>query len=66
VREDWKERFGLSDWAGSDFDDSLDVVWERIGISSESSIPSARDHAMRSGLEQLGWDSQVMQRNCKG
>jgi long-chain-alcohol oxidase len=66
VRDDWKQRFGLSDWAGSDFDDSLDVVWDRIGISSESSIPSARDHAMRSGLEQLGWDSQVMQRNCKG
>jgi long-chain-alcohol oxidase len=66
VRDDWKQRFGLSDWAGSDFDDSLDVVWERGGISSESSIPSKRDHAMRSGLEQLGWDSQVMQRNCKG
>ena len=66
VREDWKQRFGLSEWAGSDFDDSLDTVWDRIGISSESSIPSARDHAMRSGLEQLGWDSQVMQRNCKG
>ncbi len=66
VRADWQERFGLSDWAGPDFDDSLDAVWERIGISSESSIPSARDHAMRSGLEQLGWDSQVMQRNCKG
>lgn len=66
VLDDWKQRFGLSDWAGSDFDDSLDAVWERIGISSESSIPSKRDHAMRAGLEQLGWDSQVMQRNCKG
>jgi long-chain-alcohol oxidase len=66
VRDDWKQRFGLSDWAGADFDSSLDAVWERIGISSESSIPSARDHAIRAGLEQLGWDSQVMQRNCKG
>ena len=66
VREDWKRRFGLSDWAGQDFDDSLDAVWERISISSESSIPSARDHAMRAGLEKLGWHSEVMQRNCKG
>ena len=66
VREDWKQRFGLSDWAGQDFDDSLDAVWERIAISSESSIPSARDHAMRAGLEKLGWHSEVMQRNCKG
>ncbi|MEA2418662.1 MAG: hypothetical protein QOE60_868, partial [Thermoleophilaceae bacterium] len=66
VREDWKQRFGLSDWTGQDFDDSLDAVWERLSISSESSIPSARDHAMRAGLEELGWDSQVMQRNCVG
>jgi long-chain-alcohol oxidase len=66
VRADWQERFGLSDWAGPEFDASLDAVWERIGISSESSTPSARDHAMRAGLEKLGWDSQVMQRNCKG
>jgi choline dehydrogenase-like flavoprotein len=66
VREDWTDRFGLSDWAGQDFDDSLDAVWERISISSESSIPSARDHAMRRGLDELGWHSEVMQRNCKG
>jgi long-chain-alcohol oxidase len=66
VREDWQRRFGLTDWAGQDFDDSLDAVWDRISISSESSIPSLRDHAMRNGLEQLGWHSEVMQRNCKG
>jgi choline dehydrogenase-like flavoprotein len=66
VRQDWVDRFGLSDWAGADFDASLDAVWERIGVSSESSIPSARDHAMRAGAEKLGWHSEVMQRNCKG
>ena len=66
VREEWKDRFGLDDWAGRDFDDSLDAVWERISISSESSIPSERDHAMRKGLGELGWHSEVMQRNCKG
>jgi long-chain-alcohol oxidase len=66
VRADWKERFGLDEWAGPDFDRSLDAVWERLSISPESSIPSERDHAMRKGLEQLGWHSEVMQRNCKG
>jgi long-chain-alcohol oxidase len=66
VREDWKDRFGLAGWTGQDFDDSLDAVWERLSISSESSIPSARDHAMREGLGELGWHSEVMQRNCKG
>lgn len=66
VREDWKQRFGLDEWAGRDFDDSLDAVWERISVSPESSIPSERDHAMRRGLDSLGWHSEVMQRNCKG
>jgi long-chain-alcohol oxidase len=66
VREEWRDRFGLGDWAGKEFDDSLDAVWERIGVSSESSIPSARDHAMRTALGKLGWHSEVMQRNCKG
>jgi long-chain-alcohol oxidase len=66
VRADWKDRFGLDEWAGPDFDASLDAVWERLSISPESSIPSERDHAMRKGLESLGWHSEVMQRNCKG
>ena len=66
VREEWKDRLGLADWAGQDFDDSLDAVWERISISAESSIPSGRDHVMRKGLSDLGWHSEVMQRNCKG
>jgi long-chain-alcohol oxidase len=65
VREEWNDRFGLADW-GKDFDESLDAVWERISVSSESSIPSERDHAMRKGLGELGWHSEVMQRNCKG
>ena len=66
VRAEWKERFGLGEWAGQDFDDSLDAVWERISVSEESSIPSERDHAMRRGLDSLGWHSEVMQRNCRG
>jgi long-chain-alcohol oxidase len=66
VRADWRDRFGLDEWDGPDFDASLDTVWERIGISSESSIPSSRDHAMRKGLDSLGWHSEAMQRNCKG
>jgi choline dehydrogenase-like flavoprotein len=66
VRADWQQRFGLDEWAGPDFDASLDAVWQRLSISSESSIPSARDHAMRKGLAELGWHSEVMQRNCRG
>ena len=58
--------FGLGDWMGKDFDDSLDAVWERIGVNSENSMPSLRDERFREGLAKLGWDSQVMQRNAVG
>ena len=66
VRQEWQDRLGLDDWNGPDFDESLDAVWKRLSISSESSIPSERDKIMRKGLEQLGWHSEVMQRNCVG
>ena len=66
VRQEWQDRLGLDDWNGSDFDESLDAVWQRLSISSESSIPSERDRLMRAGLEKLGWHSEVMQRNCIG
>jgi long-chain-alcohol oxidase len=66
VRKDWTDRFGLGDWAGQDFDESLDAVWDRIGVNSENSMPSLRDERFRDGLAKLGWDSQVMQRNAVG
>jgi long-chain-alcohol oxidase len=66
VRQDWTDRFGLEDWAGQDFEVSLDAVWERIGVNSENSMPSLRDERFREGLAKLGWDSQVMQRNVQG
>ncbi len=66
VLDDWQDRFGLEDWAGRDFDDSLDAVWDRIHVNSENSMPSLRDERFREGLAKLGWDSQVMQRNVQG
>ncbi len=66
VREDWRDRFGLEDWMGEDFDASLDAVWDRLRVNSENSMPSLRDERFREGLAKLGWDSQVMQRNAVG
>jgi long-chain-alcohol oxidase len=66
IRREWKERFGLGDWAGPDFDSSLDAVWDRIHVNSENSPPSPRDLPFREGLAKLGWDCQVMQRNAVG
>jgi long-chain-alcohol oxidase len=65
VRQEWA-RMGLPAVASPEFDESLDAVWERIGVNAEHSVPSARDELIRRGLDELGWDWQVMQRNVRG
>ncbi len=49
-----------------EFDSSLDAVWERIGVNAEHSLPSRRDETIRAGLDKLGWEWEVMQRNVRG
>jgi long-chain-alcohol oxidase len=66
VRREWAGQHGLATVASEEFDRSLDAVWERIGVNSEHSVPSRRDETIRAGLDRLGWDWQVMQRNVRG
>jgi long-chain-alcohol oxidase len=66
VREEWARDHGLSAVATSDFDESLDSVWERIGVNAEHSVPSRRDESIRKSLDKLGWEWEVMQRNVRG
>ena len=64
VREEWATRHGVPEFAQETFGESLDAVWERLSVNEENSIPSSRDHRLRKGLDELGWDSRVMQRNA--
>jgi long-chain-alcohol oxidase len=63
LREEWAST-GVPEFAQPEFDAAVDAVWERLSVNTENSIPSARDHALRKGLDELGWDSRVMQRNA--
>ena len=65
VRAEWAG-MGLPEVAGAGFEEHLDAVCERISVNEEHSVPSARDRAIREGLDRLGWDSQVMKRNVRG
>ena len=65
VREEWAGH-GVPAFSSQQFDDSLDAVWQRISVNAEHSVPSSRDRLVRSALDQLGWDSKVMQRNVRG
>jgi long-chain-alcohol oxidase len=66
VRKEWAAEHGVAQVATNDFEDSLDAVWERIGVNAEHSVPSRRDEGIRAGLEKLGWGWDVMQRNVRG
>ena len=66
VRREWAAEHGVAQVATRDFDDSLEAVWERIGVNAEHSLPSRRDESIRAGFDKLGWDWDVMQRNVRG
>jgi choline dehydrogenase-like flavoprotein len=66
VRREWAAEHGLGAVATDEFDASLDAVWERIGVNAEHSLPSRRDETIRAGLDRLGWEWAVMQRNVRG
>jgi choline dehydrogenase-like flavoprotein len=66
VRREWAAEHGVAQVATRDFEESLDAVWERIGVNAEHSLPSRRDETIRAGLEKLGWGWDVMQRNVRG
>ncbi len=66
VRREWADEHGLAAVASEEFDRSLDAVWERIGVNAEHSVPSRRDETIRAGLDRLGWEWDVMQRNVRG
>jgi choline dehydrogenase-like flavoprotein len=66
VRAEWAREHGLETVTGAEFDRSLDAVWERIGVNAEHSVPSRRDETIRAGMDRLGWEWEVMQRNVRG
>jgi long-chain-alcohol oxidase len=66
VRREWADLHGVAAVAGEEFDGSLDAVWERIGVNAEHSLPSRRDETIRAGMDRLGWEWEVMQRNVRG
>lgn len=67
VRDEWAS-FGNAAFNERIFDDSLDAVWERQGVSQEYNEPSSRDQQLQRGCAALGWHVDAMPRavrNCR-
>jgi choline dehydrogenase-like flavoprotein len=63
VREQWEREFGLEGLAGSEFDEHLDAVWQRLGVNSRCSELNPPQAAMQAGAERLGWSFVHTDRN---
>jgi long-chain-alcohol oxidase len=65
VREEWA-RHGVAAFAGDEYTQSLDAVWDRLGVNSEHGGISPRDKVMEDGCRALGWHIDAMPRNVRG
>ena len=63
VREQWDRESGLKGLAGGDFDQHLDAVWERLGVTDRCSQLNRPQQQMKAGAEKLGWSLKRVQRN---
>ncbi|QPH02034.1 hypothetical protein C2857_006239 [Epichloe festucae Fl1] len=62
VREEWASE-GLPLFTSSDFDDSMDRVWDFIGASKDAIRQNARNQALLDGAKILGWKGGVVEQN---
>ncbi|KAG6004888.1 hypothetical protein E4U21_000664 [Claviceps maximensis] len=65
VRDEWAAR-GLPLFASSDFDESMDRVWDFVGASKSAIRHNARNQALLDGIKTLGWKGGVVEQNTAG
>ncbi|WP_203580105.1 GMC family oxidoreductase [Microbacterium hibisci] len=65
VRQEWAAH-GATQFATSEYDQALDAVWARLGVTGAYSAPSRRDQIMERGLQSLGWHVGALERNVIG
>lgn len=66
VRREWTQEYGFEGVEGPDYDASLEAVLARIHAQSGESDPNPQNRVLARGLEVLGHEVQVIERNVKG
>jgi long-chain-alcohol oxidase len=65
VREQWASQ-GVAEFTAATFDESLDAVFARLGVSQEYNEPGERDRLLQEAAQRLGWSSGLQPRNVRG
>ena len=63
VRAEWDALSGLSLFAGSSFEASVERVSTRLDVGTRWTTPGARDAILERGCRALGWHVEVIPRN---
>lgn len=64
VRSEWAEH-GVPAFLSEDYTQSLDAVFERLGVNQEHNEPSSREQKLRDGCLKLGWHVDAMPRGVR-
>ncbi|WP_280312740.1 GMC family oxidoreductase N-terminal domain-containing protein [Nocardia abscessus] len=62
VRAEWAA-LGAGQFAETEFDEALEVVQRRLGVTDRRSVLSARDGVLERGAKALGWEVDTLPRN---
>ncbi|KAJ3192610.1 hypothetical protein HK101_006223 [Irineochytrium annulatum] len=63
VREEWEKVYGLPWFTSSGFQNALDTVCERVGVSEDSIEHSMSNQLFIDGCKRLGYDYSVIPQN---
>lgn len=66
VLDEWARVSGIDAFVSGEFENALDEVAHRLGVTTDSSAAGRRDELLEEGLKQLGWHVDVMPRAVRG
>lgn len=70
LREEWEEQEGISELTSSDFDSTVDYVWQKLKVNKDESELNPNNEVLFRGCKQLGYkipeDYDVIWRNATG
>jgi choline dehydrogenase-like flavoprotein len=64
IRQEWASH-GVPAFTSAEYTESLDAVYQRLGVNQEHNEPSTRDQKLQEGCVRLGWHVDAMPRGVR-
>jgi choline dehydrogenase-like flavoprotein len=66
VLEEWQRVYGVTGFAGPEYQQALDAVSARLNVNEQECAPNFQNAALARGSEALGYETRTIPRNVKG